>query len=73
MFSPPALQETHASGVKDRTLAHAVPSQSKVVEMPRLNRDVNWSIDLEKLGHIGGAKELTPANVLKSQSGVGRS
>lgn len=58
LFSPPALRETHASGVKDRTLslAHAVPSPSKVMEMPRLNRDVNSSIDLEKLGYMGSVR-----------------
>lgn len=54
MFSPPALQETQASGVKHRTLslAPATPWPSKVMEMPR-TRDVNSSIDLEKLGHMG--------------------
>ncbi|WGD51417.1 hypothetical protein QA641_39220 [Bradyrhizobium sp. CB1650] len=58
MSSPPALQETQASGMKDRTLslAHAMPSPSKVMEMPRLNRDVNSSIDLEKLGYMGSVR-----------------
>ncbi|QQO14018.1 hypothetical protein JJB99_32670 [Bradyrhizobium diazoefficiens] len=58
MFSPPALQETQAAGVRDRTLslAHAVPSPSKVMEMSRLNRDVNSSIDLEKLGYMGSVR-----------------
>lgn len=58
MFSPPALQETQASGMKDRTfsLAHAMTSTSKVIEMPRLNRDVNSSIDLEKLGYMGSVR-----------------
>lgn len=56
MFSPPA--QTQAAGVRDRTLslAHAVPSPSKVMEMPRLNRDVNSSIDLEKLGYMGSVR-----------------
>lgn len=70
MFSPPALQETQASGVKDRTLslAHAVPSPSKVMEMPRLNRDVNSSIDLEKLGYMGSVRcSPLPANTDKTQ------
>lgn len=58
MFSPPAFQDTQASGMKDRTfsLAHAMPSTSKVIEMPRLNRDVNSSIDLEKLGYMGSVR-----------------
>lgn len=58
MFSPPALQETQASGMKDRTLslAHAMPSPSKVIEMPRLNRDVNASIDFEKLGYMSNVR-----------------
>lgn len=69
MFSPPALQETQASGVKDRTLslAHAVPSPSKVMEMPRLNRDVS-SIDLEKLGYMGSVRcSPLPASTDKTQ------
>lgn len=58
MFPPPALQETQPSGMKDRTfsLAHAMPSTSNVIEMPRLNRDVNSSIDLEKLGYMGSVR-----------------
>lgn len=54
MFSSPALQDTQASVMKDRTLslAYAMPSTSKAIEMPRLNRDVNPSIDLEKLGYM---------------------
>lgn len=54
MFSPPTLQDTQASGMKDRTLslAYAMPSTSKVIEMPRMNRDVNPSIDLETLGYM---------------------
>ncbi|MHB0773355.1 hypothetical protein ACYCVF_33285 [Bradyrhizobium sp. 1.29L] len=58
MFSPPAIQETQASGMKDRTfsLAHALPSTSKVIEMPRLNRDVNSSIDLEALGYMSSVR-----------------
>lgn len=70
MFSPPALQETQTSGMKDRTLslAHAVPSPSKVMEMPRLNRDVNSSIDLEKLGYMGSVRcSPLPASTDKSQ------
>lgn len=70
MFSPPALQETQASGVKDRTLslAHAVPSPSNVMEMPRFNRDVNSSIDLEKLGYMGSVRcSPLPANTDKTQ------
>lgn len=70
MFPPPALRETQASGVKDRTLslAHAVPSPSKVMEMPRLNRDVNSSIDLEKLGYMGSVRcSPLPANTDKTQ------
>lgn len=70
VFSPPALQETQASGVKDRTLslAHAVPSPSKVMEMPRLNRDVNSSIDLEKLGYMGSVRcSPLPASTDKTQ------
>lgn len=56
MFSPPAFQDTQASGMKDRTfsLAHAMPSTS--IETPRLNRDVNSSIDLEKLGYMGSVR-----------------
>ncbi|WBL78100.1 hypothetical protein I3J27_35010 [Bradyrhizobium xenonodulans] len=58
MFSPLAIQETQASGMKDRTLslAHAMPSTSKAIEMPRLNRDVSLSIDLEKLGYMGSVR-----------------
>lgn len=58
MFSPPAIQEIRASGMKDRTLslAHAMPSTSKVMEMPRLNRDVNSSIDFEKLGYMSSVR-----------------
>lgn len=70
MFFPLALQETQASGVKDRTLslAHAVPSPSNVMEMPRLNRDVNSSIDLEKLGYMGSVRcSPLPANTDKTQ------
>lgn len=68
MFSPPALQETQTSGMKDRTLslAHATPSTSKVIEMPRLNRDVNSSIDLEKLGYMKSVRcAPLPANTDK--------
>lgn len=68
MFSPPALQETQASGVKDRTLslAHAVPSPSKVMEMP--TRDVNSSIDLENLGYMGSVRcSPLPASTDKTQ------
>lgn len=70
VFSPPALEETQASGVKDRTLslAHAAPSPSKVMEMPRLNRDVNSSIDLEKLGYMGSVRcSPLPASTDKTQ------
>lgn len=70
MLSPPAIQETQASGVKDRTLslAHAVPSPSKVMEMPRLNRDVNSSIDLDKLGYMGSVRcSPLPASTDKTQ------
>lgn len=70
MLSPLAIQETQASGVKDRTLslAHAVPSPSKVMEMPRLNRDVNSSIDLEKLGYMGSVRcSRLPASTDKTQ------
>lgn len=58
MFSPPSLQVTQASGTKDRTLslAHAMPSTSKVIEMPRSNHDVNSSIDLETLGYMKGVR-----------------
>ncbi|WP_426441145.1 hypothetical protein [Bradyrhizobium genosp. P] len=58
MLSPPAIQETQASGMKDRTLslAHAMPSTSKVIGMPRLKRDVNSSIDLEKLGYMSSVR-----------------
>lgn len=70
MLSPPAIQETQASGVKDRTLslAHAVPSPSKVMEMPRLNRDLSSSIDLEKLGYMGSVRcSPLPASTDKTQ------
>lgn len=70
MLSPPAIQETQASGVTDRTLslAHAVPSPSKVMEMPRLNRDVSSSIDLEKLGYMGSVRcSPLPASTDKTQ------
>lgn len=69
MLSPLAIQETQAS-VKDRTLslAHAVPSPSKVMEMPRLTRDVNSSIDLEKLGYMGSVRcSPLPASTDKTQ------
>lgn len=68
VFSPPSLQETQASGTKDRTLslAHAMPSTSKVIEMPRLNRDVNSSIDLETLGNMKSVRcAPLPANTDK--------
>lgn len=70
MFSPPARQETQASGMKDRTLslAYAMPSPSKVIEMSRLNRDVNSSIDLEKLGYMGSVRcSPLPASTDKTQ------
>lgn len=68
MFSPPPLEETQTSGMKDRTLslAHATPSTSKVIEMPRFNRDVNASIDLEKLGYMSSVRcAPLPANTDK--------
>ncbi|WP_426420908.1 hypothetical protein [Bradyrhizobium genosp. A] len=70
MFSPLAIQETQASGMKDRTLslAHAMPSTSKAIEMPRLNRDVNSSIDLEKLGYMSSVRcSQLPTNTEKLQ------
>lgn len=70
MFSPPRLEETQTSGMKDRTLslAHATPSTSKVIEMPRLNRDVNASIDLEKLGYMSSVRcSPLPTNTDKIQ------
>ncbi|MGY8632595.1 hypothetical protein RAD15_08880 [Bradyrhizobium sp. 14AA] len=70
MFSLPAPQETQASGMKDPTLslAHAMPSTSKVIEMSRLNRDVNSSIDLEKLGYMSSVRcSPTPTNTEKIQ------
>lgn len=70
MFSPPSLQETHASGTKDRTLslAHAMPSTSKVIEMQRSNHDVNSSIDLEKLGYMKSVRcAPVPTNTDKIQ------
>lgn len=68
MFSPPSLQETQASGTKDQTLslAHAMPSTSKVIEMQRSKHDVNSSIDLEKLGYMSSVRcSPLPANTDK--------
>lgn len=70
IFSPLAIQQTQASGMKDRTLslAHAMPSTSKVFEMPRLTRDVNSSIDLEKLGYVSSVRcSPLPASTDKTQ------
>lgn len=70
MFSPPARQETQASGMKDRTLslAYAMPSTSKVIEMSRLTRDVHSSIDLEKLGYMSSVRcSPLPTNTEKIQ------